>query len=189
MPKIFSKGCERSVYWNEYKTKCENKNTTKEYIYFLKSNFVGVYRVFVLVDKNQDFSAKRFKTQKYYLPKGIIENVIINGKNVYDQAIDSDIKGYEEIRKLTTSQSEDYTKRCLLDYDCIKNHYLLITVNLSKQKELDASPKAIQQIELVGQLKKLDDDDDHTTDAAGNDQSIFILAILEKIQEMRLAVL
>ena len=26
--KLLSKGFERSVYWNEYKTKCENKNTT-----------------------------------------------------------------------------------------------------------------------------------------------------------------
>ena len=31
------------------------------------------------------------------------------GKNFYDQPIDSDVKQYEEIRKLTTGQSEDYT--------------------------------------------------------------------------------
>ena len=30
------------------------------------------------------------------------------GKNFYDQPIDSDVKQYEEIRKLTTGQSEDY---------------------------------------------------------------------------------
>ena len=35
----------------------------------------------------------------------------------------------------------------------IKNHYILIAVNLSRQKELDADPKAIQQIEFVGQSK------------------------------------
>ena len=29
-------------------------------------------------------------------------------KNFYDQAIDSDIKRYKEIRKLTTGQGEDY---------------------------------------------------------------------------------
>ena len=29
-------------------------------------------------------------------------------KNFYDQAIDSDIKQYEEIRKLTTGQGEHY---------------------------------------------------------------------------------
>ena len=29
--KLLSKGSERSMYWNEYKTKSENKNTTNEY--------------------------------------------------------------------------------------------------------------------------------------------------------------
>ena len=41
-----------------------------------------------------------------------------------------------------------------------KNHYILTTVDLSRQRELDADPKAIQQIEFVGKLKKLDVDDD-----------------------------
>ena len=29
--------------WNEYITKSENKNTTNEYRYFLKSKFVGIF--------------------------------------------------------------------------------------------------------------------------------------------------
>ena len=53
-------------------------------------------------------------------------------KNVYDQAIDSDIKQYEEIRKLATGQDEDYTTECLLDYDYIKSHYRLIAADLSR---------------------------------------------------------
>ena len=32
--KRFSKVFKRSAYWNEYKAKSENKNTTKEYRYF-----------------------------------------------------------------------------------------------------------------------------------------------------------
>ena len=48
------KGFERSLYWNEYKTKSEDKNTTNEYGYFLESNFVGVHRLFVLLYSNQD---------------------------------------------------------------------------------------------------------------------------------------
>ena len=109
LSKLLSKGFERSVYWNEYKTKSENKNTANEYRYFLESNFVGVNRLFVLVYSNEDADSKRFKAKRYYLPKGIIKiyNVIINGKNFYDQAIDSDIKRYEEIRKLTTGQGEN----------------------------------------------------------------------------------
>ena len=36
------KGFARSVCWNEYKSKSENKNTTNEQRNFLESNFVGV---------------------------------------------------------------------------------------------------------------------------------------------------
>ena len=35
LSKRLSKGFERSVYWNEYKTKSENENTTNKYRYFL----------------------------------------------------------------------------------------------------------------------------------------------------------
>ena len=88
--------------------------------------------------------------------------MIINGKNFYDQPIDSGVKLYEDIIKLITGQAEDYTTGCLLDYDYIKNHYRLIAVNLSRQKELDADRKAIQQIKSVGQLKKLGAEDNAT---------------------------
>ena len=58
--------------------------------------------MFILVYSNQDANVKIFKTRRYYLPKGIIKNynVIINGKNFFDQPIYSDIKQIEEIRKL-----------------------------------------------------------------------------------------
>ena len=81
LSKLFNKGFERSVYWNEYKTESENKNTTNEYRYFLESNFVGVSRLFVLVYWYRDAKSKIFKTQRYYLSKGINDNynVIING--------------------------------------------------------------------------------------------------------------
>ena len=60
-----------------------------------------------------------------------------------DQPIHSYIKGYGEIRQLTTGQGEGYTTVCLLDYAYIKNHYRLIAVDLIRQKELDAAPNAI----------------------------------------------
>ena len=46
---LLSKRFERSVYLNEHKTKSEKKDMTNEYMYFLKSNFVGVNRLFVLI--------------------------------------------------------------------------------------------------------------------------------------------
>ena len=58
-------------------------------------------------------------------------------KIFYDQPINSDMKRYEEIRKLTTELGEDYTTGCLLDYNYIKNNYRLIAIDLSRQKELD----------------------------------------------------
>ena len=35
---------------------------------------------------------------------------------------------------LATSQGEDYTPRCLLDYKYIKNHYRLIAVDLNRPR-------------------------------------------------------
>ena len=44
-------------------------------------------------------------------------------------------------------KGEDYTAGSLLDYDYFHKNYKLLAVDLSKQKELDADPRAIQQIE------------------------------------------
>ena len=51
------------MYWNEYKTKSENKTTTNECRYFIESNFVGVNRLLVLVYSNQDNDAKDLKLE------------------------------------------------------------------------------------------------------------------------------
>ena len=101
--------------------------------------------VFVLVYPDHDNSSKRYNAHRYYLPKGIAKNynAIISGKKFYDQLTDFDLKQYEEIRRLTTSQGENNTTECLLDYDYIKNHYRLMVVDLIKQK-IDAYLKAVQ---------------------------------------------
>ena len=41
----------------------------------------------------------------------------------------------------------------MLDYQCFKDHYQLIAVDIRKQKELDADLRAIQEIEFCGMLK------------------------------------
>ena len=82
LSKLLSKGFERPVYWNDYNTKSEDKNTINEYRYFFELNFVGANRLFVLVYSYKDDNSKRFKAKRRYLPKSIIKNynVIINGK-------------------------------------------------------------------------------------------------------------
>ena len=62
------------------------------------------------------------------------------------------IKRCVEIRKLTTSQGEDYGTWYLLDNDYIKSHYRLIAIDLIGQKGLDFDPKETHQIQFIGQL-------------------------------------
>ena len=63
--------------------------------------FAGVNKLFALFYSNEDTASKNFKAKRYQLPKGTIKNynVVINGKNISDQQIYSDIKRSEEIRK------------------------------------------------------------------------------------------
>ena len=74
LSKLLSKAFERSVYWNEYKTKRESKNATSEYRHILESKFDGVNKLFILICSNQDDDPKIFNAKRCYLPKGIIKN-------------------------------------------------------------------------------------------------------------------
>ena len=65
LSKILSKGFERPISWNEYKTKSENKNTKNEYKYFLELNFAGVNILFALIYLNRNNDVKRFNARKY----------------------------------------------------------------------------------------------------------------------------
>ena len=98
---------------------------------------------------------ERNSNRKSFLPRVDITkyNVLIGGRNVYNQPINDQIRKYDEIRKIATGKGNDYTTGYLLDYQYLKNHYELITVDLSKQKVLDADPRATQQIELYGNLE------------------------------------
>ena len=77
-----------------------------------------------------------------------------DGRNFFDQPINSLNKTYENIRKTTTGQGDDYTTGCLLDYSYFKKNYRLIIIDLSKQQALDADPRAIQQINFTANLDR-----------------------------------
>ena len=51
---------------------------------------------------------------------------MINGKNFFDQPINSKTKTYENIRKIATGQGDDYTSGCLLHYSYFKSYYKMI---------------------------------------------------------------
>ena len=82
------------------------------------------------------------------------------------------IKQYDEIRKISTGQGDDYATGCLLDFAYFKNNYRLIAADLSKEKALDADPRVIQQIIFTGKIK-----------ATVANTRVVIFYILEKSKE------
>ena len=81
-----------------------------------------------------------------------------DGRNFFDQSINSMNKTYENIRKITTG------KGCLLDYPYFKDNYKIIAIDLKRQNELDADSRVIQQINFIA-----------TLDRAGNTTIFFII--------------
>ena len=179
LTKQLSEGFKRSVYWNSYQTKVAKLTEKGKNVYeLLNASFQGVRRLFVLAyvvaagAANDEAGIKDNK--KYFLPRGEIKNynVLIDGRNFYDQPINDIIKQYDEVRKVSTGYGDDYTTGCLLDYAYFKDNYRLIAVDLSKQKALDADPRAIQQIIFTGKIK-----------AAEANTRVIIYYILEKSKE------
>ena len=81
-------------------------------------------------------------------------NVMIDGQNFFDQLVKRDMRTYDTIQKIAIGQGDDYTTGCLLDYPYFKEHYKMIATDLSKQQVLDADPKAMQQINFLGNLER-----------------------------------
>ena len=77
------------------------------------------------------------------------------GKNFFDQPVKNDKVTYENIRKVTIGQRDDYTTGCLLDYTYFKKYYKMIAIDLSKQQVLDADLKAIQQTDFTANLNEV----------------------------------
>ena len=179
--KLLSKGFKRPIYWNEYKV-IPNKiveiaaNGGKYIRELLDSSWQGVKRLFVLAYNNTagNHQVSIDSYEKYFLPRIKMENcnIEIDGRNFYDQPINDSIKQYDEIRKISTGQGDDYTTGCLLDFAYFEKNYRLIAVDLSKQKALHADSRAIQQIIFPGKIK-----------AKENNTRVIIYYILEISKE------
>ena len=46
-----------------------------------------------------------------------------DGKNFSDQPVKSNLKTYDNIRKIATDQGDDYAAGCLLGYNYFNNYY------------------------------------------------------------------
>ena len=137
---------------DEYQTRIgtrnlDNNNFTR---FIIGSSFQGVKRLFVFAFNNTTVNVSnnpinntpnrvlRNSHRKYFLPRLNITNynVLIDGRNVYDQPVNDLVKQYDKIRKVATGPGDDYTTGCLLDYHYFRDHYNLMAIDLSRQKEL-----------------------------------------------------
>ena len=118
LSKLLGEGFKRSIYWNEYKV-IDNKvvqiatNNEEKYMReLLDSSWQGVKRLFILAYNNKEGDNKDSadSLKKYFLPRFKVENynIEIDSRNFYDQPINDLIKQYDEIRKISTGQGDDY---------------------------------------------------------------------------------
>ena len=156
-------GFRRTINWNKHQPDPKAYALNEYLNHLVNPSFQGVNRLFVLSFENEN---DRTSHSTYYLPKVEIKdyNIMIDGKNFFDQPINSDLKTYENIRKIATGRGDDYTTGGSLDYSYFKENYKMIAIDLSKQQALDADPRAIQQINFTANL-----------DRAGNTTMFFII--------------
>ena len=160
-------GFKRTITWNKYLIKPELLAQNVNLNHLVESSFQGINRLFVLAFENDDH---RVSNKRYYIPNVEIKdcNVMIDGKNLFDQPVRNDKVTYKNIGKIAIGQGDDYTTGSLLDYTYFKK-YKVIAIDLSKQQALDPDPRAIQQINFTANL--------------GRDGNTRFYFILEEVKE------
>ena len=100
-------GFKRIINWNKYLSKSELLVPNPNLNHLVEPSFHGINRFFVLVFEND---TQRTSHSGYYLPNVEIKdyNIVINGENIFDQPIKNNKVTYENIRKITTGQGDDY---------------------------------------------------------------------------------
>ena len=156
-------GFKRTINWNKYELKLTVQAQNQYLDSVINPSSQGVNRLFVLSFQN---NGSRTSYTIYNLPLVEVNcyNVVIDGRNFFEQPVKNNFITYDNIWKIATGQGDDYTTGCLLDYNYFTNYYKLIAIDLSKKQALDADPKAIQQISFTANL-----------DRNGNTTMIFII--------------
>ena len=125
LSKLLSEEFKRPVYWNKYKVIPNKTYDENDYIReLLAASYQRVKRLFVLAYRDCG-GANRVTAdshRRYFLPRVKIEsyNIENDGRNLYDQPINDLIKQYDEVRKVSPGQGNDYTTGSLLDFAYFK---------------------------------------------------------------------
>ena len=112
--KQLQSGFKRTINWNKCLAKTRNQARNRYLDFLIDPSFQRVNRIFVWSFEDDD---SRESHKQYYLPALEIKdyNVMIDGRYFFDQPIKSDLKTYDNIRKIATGQGDDYTTGCLLE--------------------------------------------------------------------------
>ena len=126
-----------------------NQTKTNHLNHLIDPTFAKVNRLFVLLFENEEDITS---FSRYYEPKVEIKdvNVLIDGKSFFDVPVKNKKEAYVKI--LDISKNNDYTTGNLLDHEYFSKHYKRITIDLSKQIELE-NHDLRQQINFIGKLE------------------------------------
>ena len=113
MIKQLSDGFKRFVYWSNYQnTPAEVIDNGANIYKLLNASFESVKIVFVLAYDATDNDEEGIKNNKsYFPPKAETENynVLTDGRNFYGQPINDLVKQFDEVKKVSIGQGDDYT--------------------------------------------------------------------------------
>ena len=100
-------GFKRTINWNRYRAKVSTERVNQYLDYLIDPSFQEVNRLFVLPFENE---AQRTSDKLYYIATREIKsyNIVIDGQNVFYQPIRNNLISYDNIRKISTGQGDDY---------------------------------------------------------------------------------
>ena len=144
-------GFQTTINWSKSAPKVTVEQRNQYLNFLIIPNFQVVNRLFVLSFEETN---GRTSYKRYYFPLVEIKgyNVVIDGRNVFDQPVKNNLLRCYNTRKISTGQGDDCTTGCLLDYNYFNNYHKMIAKDLSKQQALHADPKTIQQINFTANL-------------------------------------
>ena len=133
---------------NEEKNQSKkNKNDNSTFTSLNWSRLNRINRRFVLSFENK---TDRTVNAVYYLLNVAIKDYnMIDGQNLFDQPVKSNIKTFDNIKKIAIGLEDDYTTACMIDYPYFKDHYMIAAIDVTKKQAFNADPKTTQQIHFA----------------------------------------
>ena len=134
----------KTINWNKYQSE-PTLQTLKRYSNHLIDPSFQRLKIFLVSSFENDAYLRSYK--QYFPPTVEIKDdkVMIDKSNIFDRPIKNDSITNGSVQNTVTGQG---------DYKFLKNYYIMIAMDLSKQQDIDADPRAIQQINFTANLDR-----------------------------------